>query len=222
MAHAPPIPSRERLRALGLQQADNLSRQLGREARRLRVNAGLSQSQLSRTLGVSRQWIADLELSRLRVVDLRTTALLFAHLGQKLVAKPFPVGVPLRDAGHARLLERFNGRVPPIWRRTFESVMPIAGDLRAWDEVLTGPISIGVEAETKPNDLQATERSMAAKQRDSGVARTILLIARTTGNRAMVRAHIGVLRQTFPLDTRATLAALAAGRDPGANGLVIL
>lgn len=100
--------------------------------------------------------------------------------------------------------------------------MPIAGDLRAWDEVLTGPISIGIEAETRPNDLQATERSMAAKQRDSDVARMILLIAATDANRALVRTHIGALRQTFPMDTRATLAALAAGRDPGANGLVVL
>lgn len=216
------MPSRERLRAIGLQQADSVSRQLGREARSLRMRAGLSQAQLSLTIGISRQWIGDLELGRLRVVDLRRATLLFAHLGHKLVARPLPVGMALRDAGHARLLDRFNARVPSAWRRTFESVMPIPGDLRAWDEVLNGPTSIGVEAETRPNDLQATERSMAAKQRDSHVVRMILLISATDANRALIRTHIAALRQTFPLDTRATLAALADGRDPGANGLVVL
>ena len=148
--------------------------------------------------------------------------LVFAFLGHKLSVKAFPTGEPLRDAGHVRLLERFNARVPPFWRRTFEVPMPISGDLRAWDECLAGPVSIGVEAETRPSDLQATERAIALKIRDSGVDRAILLIAGSQGNRDMIRRHIGAVRQTFPLDTRATLAALAAGRDPGANGLVVL
>ena len=216
------MPSRERLRATGIQQADHVRRQLGREARQLRAKAGLSQAELARAIGVSRGWIHRLELGRLRTVDLRRVTLLFAHLGHKLVSKPYPVGEPLRDAGHVRLLDRFNTRIPPIWRRRFESVMPIHGDLRAWDELLTGPASIGVEAETRPSDLQATERAIAAKVRDSGVARAVLLLSSTHANRQLVRQHIGALRLTFPLDTRATLAALAAGRDPGANGLVIL
>lgn len=100
--------------------------------------------------------------------------------------------------------------------------MPIAGDLRAWDECLAGPVVVGVEAETKPSDLQATERAVALKVRDSSVDRAILLVASTQSNRELIRRHIGAIRQTFPLDTRATLAALAAGRDPGANGLVVL
>lgn len=100
--------------------------------------------------------------------------------------------------------------------------MPIPGDLRAWDELLTGPAVIGIEAETRPSDLQATERAIAAKLRDSGADRAILLLSSTHPNRELVRRHIAALRQTFPLDTRATLGALAAGRDPGDNGLVIL
>jgi hypothetical protein len=186
------------------------------------MRAGLSQDRLSRSVGVSRQWLTDFEWGRLHVVDMRKAALVFAYLGHKLVVNMYPTGEPLRDAGQLRLLDRFNNRVPPVWRRSFEHVMPHAGDLRAWDEVLTGPTSIGVEAETRPSDLQALERGMAAKQRDSGVARMILLVAATDRNRAMVRAHIGPLRQTFPLDTRTALTALGAGRDPGANALVLL
>jgi hypothetical protein len=100
--------------------------------------------------------------------------------------------------------------------------MPIRGDLRAWDEVPSGPVRIGVEAETRPANLEAMQRSISAKQRDSGVERTILLLGATHANRALVADHIGALRQSFPLDSRTTLAALSAGLDPGANGLVLL
>lgn len=216
------MPARERLRAAGLIQATELSRRLGTEARRLRHTAGLTQGELALAVGVSRRWILRFELGALESVDLRRAAVLFAHLGHKLTAKAYPTGEPLRDAGQFRLLDRFNQRLSPVWRRRFESVMPLAGDLRAWDELLVGPCSIGVEAETKPNDLQATDRAIAGKMRDSGVDRAILLIAATARNRDLVRRHVVELRQSFPLNTRETLGALGAGRDPGANGLVIL
>jgi transcriptional regulator with XRE-family HTH domain len=201
------MPSRETLRGAGIQQADYLNRQLGREARHLRIAAGLSQAEVARVAGMSRGWLHRLEHGRLRSVDMRRLTVLFAFLGHKLVAKPYPTGEPLRDRTQLRLLERFNARVPPAWRRRFEAVMPSAGDLRAWDELLIGPVSIGVEAETKPRDLQGLERGMAIKKRDSKVDRMILLVSSTDANRALVRAQLGVLRQTFPLNTRETLSA---------------
>jgi hypothetical protein len=87
---------------------------------------------------------------------------------------------------------------------------------------LRGAVTIGVEAETRPNNLQVLERSMNTKRRDSKVDRMVLLIAGTARNRSLVREHVSLLRQTFPLDTRATLEALGQGRDPGADGLVVL
>lgn len=217
------MPTRERLRTIGLRQADAITVHVGREARELRVRAGLSQARLSDAVGVSRQWLAEFEGGHLSAVDVRRLAVLFACLGHKLVVKAYPTGEPLRDAGQLHLLDRFNARLSPAWQRTFESVMPLPGDLRAWDELLAlGGVRIGVDAETRPNDLQAIERAMAGKQRDSGVDRMILLVSASKGNRALVRANVAALRQTFPLDTRATLDALASGRDPGANGLVLL
>ena len=195
-----------------------MARRLGREARELRQRAGVSQSTLSRTIGVSRQWIYLFEHGRLKTVDVRRATVLMAHLGHKLVVTTYPTGEPLRDAAQARLLDRFNGRLSPAWRRFSEAPMPQSNDLRAWDELLRGPVSIGVEAETRPADLQASERAMHAKQRDSGVDRMILLLASSSRNRDLVSRHIGMLRQTFPLDARSTLRALADGRDPRANG----
>lgn len=216
------MPAQERAHAFGIRQADHVARRLGREARELRQRAGVSQASLSRACGVSRQWIHLFELGRLASVDLRRATMLMAHLGHKLVVSTYPTGEPLRDEGQARLLARFNARLSPAWRRFAEAPMPGPGDLRAWDELLDGVVRVGVEAESRPSDLQATERAMHAKQRDSGVERMILLVGSSARNRALVSSHIGLLRQTFPLDSRATLHALAEGRDPGANGLVLL
>lgn len=173
-------------------------------------------------LACTRQWIGDFELGRLRVVDLRRVTRLFMLLGHKVVVTAYPTGEPLRDAGQVRLLERFNARLAPDWRRFTEAVMPIPGDLRAWDELLRGPVTIGVEAETRARDLQAIERSISRKRRDSAVDRVVLLVADTHVNRRALRDHVGMLRQTFPLDTRSCLAALGAGRDPGADALVVI
>ena len=216
------MPAQERTRSIGLQQADAIVRQLGREARAERVRRGVSQERLARAIGASRQWLGDFERGRLRSVDLRRVTLVFAALGHKVVVKAYPTGHGMRDAGQSALIQRFNARLSPAWRRRTEAVMPRLGDLRAWDELLLGPVSIGVEAETRLTDLQAVERAMAAKQRDSGVERMILLLSSSHANRAFVATHVALLRQTYPLDTRATMAALAAGRDPGANGLVLL
>jgi len=149
-------------------------------------------------------------------------SMITAVLGAELSVKTFPGAPPVRDAAHAALLVRFERRVPPAWRLRHESPMPMAGDLRAWDLRLEGPISIGVEAETRLSDLQALERSIHLKQRDSGVRRVILLISDTDRNRTLLRSVLPILRPSFPLSTREVLQALREGRDPGADGLVVL
>lgn len=197
-------------------------RRLGQEARQIRLRAGISQARLASVCGVSRHWLYLFEHGRLGPVDLRRATMVMAQLGHKLVVTTYPTGEPLRDAGQAKLLERFNARLSPAWQRVAESPMPQTGDLRAWDELLRGVVRIGVEAETRPNDLQLIARAMTTKERDSGVDRMILLVAGTARNRTLIREHVGLVRQTFPLDTRMTLQALAEGRDPGANGVVVL
>lgn len=216
------MPSRQQLRSLGIAQADIVNRAVGREIRSLRMAANVSQAQLSAAAGVSRTFLCRLELGQVASIDLRVACILFAILGQRLTVKGWPVAEPMRDAGQLKLLDRFDARVPPIWRRTRESVMPIRGDLRAWDERLDGPVSVGVEAETRPNDLQAVERSMSAKKRDSRVQRMALVISATERNLTLVRTHLPILRQTYPLDTRAFMAAIRDGRDPGADAVVLL
>jgi hypothetical protein len=80
---------------------------------------------------------------------------------------------------------------------------------------------VGVEAETVLDDLQALERAVNLKRRDAALDRMILLVRNSIRNREILRSA-DPLRRSFPLGTRAVMAALARGRDPGANGIVIL
>ena len=100
--------------------------------------------------------------------------------------------------------------------------MPLPGDLRSADVVIDGPsVDEMVEAETRLNDLQALERRVRIKQRDLGVRRVILLVADTRHNRSVLSAHPEVVER-FPVSTRACLAALRLGRDPGGDAIVLL
>lgn len=195
---------------------------LAEEWRHLRQSAGISQATVARAAGVSRSTYARIERGRLAEIGLRRASAITAILGGDLSVRIYPGGPPLRDAGHVALLARFESRLAATWRIRHEAPMPQAADPRAWDLRLDGPTSIGVEAETRPRDLQKLERSMNLKQRDSGVLRMVLLVSGTRHNRELLRATLPVLRPTFPLSTSEVLRALAEGRDPGANGLVVL
>lgn len=213
---------RESQRTRGLLRADRVVRATGLDLRAWRHAAGLTQREVARAAHISRSLLCNLELARARNVTVRTLAVLNSVLGHELSVKGFPVGEPIRDAAQVRLLDRLRDRVHPAFRWTLEAPMPIAGDLRAWDARLDGLVSIGVEAETRLSDLQQLQRRVALKQRDSGVDRIVLLVASTHHNRKVVEGAVATLRQSLPLDTRETLLALGRGRDPGANGLVIL
>lgn len=100
--------------------------------------------------------------------------------------------------------------------------MPVTGDLRSGDAVLAGSSwDALIEAETRLGDLQLLERRAAAKQRDLGSTRLILLVADTRHNREVIRLH-PELRERFPINTRTCLARLANGLDPGGDCLVVL
>ena len=145
-----------------------------------------------------------------------------AAVGLEVRLRAYPAGDAIRDAGQARLLERLRVLLNPSLGWSTEVPIPIPGDFRAWDAVIRGAAwRIGVEGETALDDVQAVERRLALKQRDSDVDHVILLIADTRRNRralAATPASFGDL----PLRTRDMLAALRAGRDPGRSGIVVL
>ena len=155
-------------------------------------------------------------------VTVEEAALICASLGLRLYLRAYPVGSAVRDAAHLRLLARLRARVSTAFRWRTEVPVGGRGDLRAWDVVLDGPASIGVDAETRLHDIQALQRRLELKQRDSGVGRVILLVAATRHNRAVLREHRAALSSTLPLDTGEVLRALRAGEAPRDSGIVLL
>ena len=188
---------------------------------RARRGAGLSHAELGRACGMSRTMVARSEQG-LRRSTLRELACLGAAAGLDVRLRAYPAGDAIRDAGQQRLLERLRVRLHPSLRFPTEVVLPIDGDLRAWDAVIRGANwRIAVEAETVLDDLQAVERKLALKQRDGGIDHVILLVADTPRNRRALAAAPGAFA-TFSRDSRAMLRALGEGRDPGCSGIVIL
>ena len=70
-------------------------------------------------------------------------------------------------------------------------------------------------------DLQATERKIALKMADDQVDVVILLVADTPRNRRVLREFRELIATRFPLDTRAIMRQLRAGRLPERSGVVV-
>ena len=101
--------------------------------------------------------------------------------------------------------------------------MPIPGDLRSADCLITiDGCSVLVEAFTRLSDWQRQTAGAARKKRDLNADRLVLLLSATHVNRRAAADARAVADGSFPLGTKATLAALSEGRDPGADAIVII
>ena len=186
----------------------------------------MSLREVGRRLGVSAQRVARAERGEPDALTIDLAARIAAIVGLQLAASLHPNGDPVRDRGHLALLNRFRVRLGPRVHLRTEVPVPITGDLRSGDAVVAvmasdGPAGALIEAETHLGDIQLLERKAAAKQRDLGAKRLVLLVADTRHNREVIARH-PELRERFPIGARRALAALAAGDDPGGDALVVL
>jgi transcriptional regulator with XRE-family HTH domain len=192
---------------------------LGGELRIARRSAGLSLRAVAGECRLSAAQVYRLERGSVGGPSLEAVMCIASVVGLEVAVRMYPRGDPLRDAGHARLLGRLRGELHPALTWRTEVPLPIPGDLRAWDAMIGGDgWQLPVEAETVLTDGQAIERKVALKLRDGGFDHVVLLLADTRRNRTTSASVEG----TMPLDTRAVLAALRQGRNPGASGVVIL
>jgi transcriptional regulator with XRE-family HTH domain len=207
----------------GERRGRQLLSETGREIRDARLAHGLSQSQVARAAGLGQSRLSLIERGRASSVSLLALARLHAVLGLELSVKSYPGGQPMRDVAHLALLARLRSRVSPDLKWRTEVPLPIANDKRSWDACIQlRDQVVGIEAETRLRDLQAIERRLALKKRDGRLDRVLLLLADTRWNRAIVREHGPRLASSFPVSGTATLEALAAGRDPGGDAIVLL
>lgn len=182
----------------------------------------MSLREVGRRVGVGHEVIARAERGDPATLTIDLVARIAAVLGLELAASLHPDGDPVRDRGHLALLSRMRSRLPASvgWRA--EVPIPIAGDLRSGDAIISAECGDTlVEAETHLGDIQALERRASAKARDLGAARTVLLVAHTRHNRQVIRDH-PELKERFPVGTRECLARLTRGVDPGGDCLVVL
>jgi len=202
---------------------ERLAYDIGDELRTARHLVGATQRQVGAAIGVSPSEISRRELGKSRHLTGERLSVHAAAVGLKLWVKLFPVGGGVRDEGQARYVAAFVARVGRQWRVTLEAVMPMPADLRAVDVLLVnGALRIAVEIITRVGDLQAQIRSAQAKARDLAATRLILVVADTHANSRALNAVESTLVPAFDLDARRVLAALAAGRDPGRDALVLL
>jgi transcriptional regulator with XRE-family HTH domain len=218
--------TRERPADRGRRRTADAFRRLGHEHRDARIAAGLSLRAAAAASGAAYTQLWRFERGELDRVSIKDVGAWCAVVGLDLAIRAYPAGDPIRDRAQLALLERLRARLHPALRWRTEVPLPIDGDLRAWDAEISGrqsePWRARVEAETRIADGQALERRMTLKFRDDPHGHLILLVSDTRANRAALRSLGAGLKQLLPLDTRAVLAALDKGEDPGANGIVVM
>jgi transcriptional regulator with XRE-family HTH domain len=204
-------------------QAVWAGQQVGRELRVARITGGKTQSWVAGQLGCSQAQVSLIERGRRPSIRLRVLFRHAAAVGLRLTVRVYPGGRRLLDAPQLALLNRFRARIAAVWRWEQEVPVPIAGDLRAGDSRISTPdCSILIEAVTRLADVQAQSRAARLKHRDMGTDRLILLLAATASNRRALREAGPALLDAFPIMPRAALAALAAGRDPNGDAIILL
>ena len=216
------MATRERRADRGRRRAIEAMERLGRDHRQARIGAGLSLRAVGEAAGTSHQLVLRFERGALRRPTIEDVGAWCEVVGLELAIRAYPAGDPLRDAGQLRLLERLHRRLHSslVWRT--EVPLPIEGDRRAWDAVISGPgWRVVVEAETVLRDAQALERRLNVKRRDGRAERTLLVIADTAANRAAFAAASSSFLG-FDRRARRVLSALQAGRDPGGDSVLLL
>ena len=216
------MPTRDRARDRGRRRSRRLVSVLGTELREARLAAGVSQAHVARVSGLSQSTISRTERLLRPALTIEEAAIHAEVLGLQLSVKAYPGGPAVRDAAQLRLLGRLRAQVHPDYPWRSEIPVTDGPDLRAWDAFLDGPVSVGIEAETRLHDIQATDRRTRLKLRDSGADVVILLVADTVHNRRIIREHRAALAGTFPADTAEILGSLRSGRPLARSGLVVL
>ena len=196
---------------------------LGSELRTSRLTNGATQTDVGAAIGVSASEISRREHGNAQNLSARSLSEHAAAVGLRLVITTYPTGGGVRDAAQLKYTHRFLERVSDTFLRELEAVIPLPGDLRAIDIVLRAVgCLIAVEVITRLGDLQAQIRAARNKARDIGATRLILVVAGTHANRRALDEARPAMNGAWDLDTRRVMAALAAGRQPDHDALILI
>lgn len=215
--------SRERPADRGARRGRELLDHVVREFHEARQEAGLSQDRIGHAIGRSDAWVSWTESGANASLSIVDASRMLACVGLDLSVRAYPAGRGIRDAAQLALIARLKSLVLAHWDWRTEVPIPLPGDPRAWDVMLRGAtVTIGIEAESRLRDIQALDRRVMLKLRDSGLDRVVILVAATRTNRTILREVGGSVRSNYPIPSRQALDALVKGRDPGGNAIVVL
>jgi transcriptional regulator with XRE-family HTH domain len=196
---------------------------VAREFNEARLDHDLTYREIGDAVGLSGSQVSRIARGLAPSLTIIQAARLLSVVGLDLSARGYPTGQPIRDAGHAALLERLRAQLHPTLRWRTEVPLPISGDLRAWDAWIGARgWDVAVEAETRARDLQALQRRIALKQRDGRVERVLLLLRDSRHNRDLIRLVGGGLSAQFPVPGRRAIDLLRVGADPGGSADAVL
>ena len=217
------MPNRLSIQREAIRFADWLLREIGREVRVARIIAGMRQADVASVIGTSIAHVSRVEHGLIKGIGIPALSRHAAAVGLKPYVKFYPViGRPL-DRPQLAVFARFRERLSDAWQVDVEAPMPIPGDLRAADALVSIPgCRCLVEVITRLADFQAQLRAARIKQRDLGADRLVFVVAGSTTNRRAIRAVGAALSDAFPLTTKAALLRLGRGVDPGADALIVM
>jgi transcriptional regulator with XRE-family HTH domain len=217
------VGTRERRTDRGAERGRRLIREVGHELRVERRKLALSAAAVAQAAQCSPSLVTRVERAEVAGVSVDLLARVAAVLGLDLSVKLFPGGPAIRDRGQLSLAAAFRSHLHPSLGWTTEVPLPIVGDRRAWDGMVSGRgWRYGVEFESAPSDAQAITRRLQIKERDGGVDGALLVVPDTHRARDFVRMLAPLAGDTFPVASRDALARLRSGEDPGGSALVIV
>lgn len=201
-------------------------RKAGDDLRESRLRSGLTLAEVGDVVGVSPATILRTERAMGPGPRLEQLARHAHAVGLRARVLLYPADDPIHDAPQVRLLRDFRTEIGTAVTMDLERpvvTIPGSGDRRAFDAVIRLPTcDCGVECYTRFHDCQAQLREARLKQRDAQLQRLIIVVRASHANRRAVAAAADLIAINFPLGSRTVLAALRAGRDPGANGIVFI
>jgi len=221
------MPAIERHIARAKRRAEKLLLELGEEFRHARARLGLSQQSVADAAVISRSVYSRIERGKLPSVSVGAACRVGAVLGVDVSVKGYPGRPLIRDAAHARGVQKVMGWIGrPLVART-EVPLPSSPDrfeLRSWDLLARSEPArrTAFEFETRLYDAQAQLRRWKLKLRDDPVDSLVIVVAATHANRRVLHEFGEVLSADFSrLRTQAVLDALRAGRHPP-TGLILV
>jgi transcriptional regulator with XRE-family HTH domain len=197
------------------------------EVRSARSAGGLTHGEVARAIGIDRSNLTRLENGGLEDLGIVRLSEIASVLGYEVSLGLHPIGDPVRDKGQLACGRRFEAILSDRWRVTDETLLPGAGEQRAWDKLLrlkdaTPRYLVGVDIESRVHDIQAIVRRTRLRERDGQVDHILIALADTAHNRRIaddLRAGLGPEYATSP---RRLLSGLRSGERLVGCGVVLL